>query len=68
MDSNEAIVRLRVLAEEVIRQCEQGKAPHVLPDTAQSFAETFQALDGYLVRGGDLPGSWARCWTRIGET
>lgn len=63
MDPNEALVRLRMLVEEMRAQ----EAAEVDPDEpgeyyriADEAVTAFDELDGWLARGGFLPAAWAR--------
>lgn len=51
MDPEETLRRLRVLAENAINDA-------VADEDAVEMAELFQAMDGWLSKGGFLPAAW----------
>lgn len=62
MDPNETLHELRDYAsrllDEVDRANKTGVADFSSSEEAYTMAEKFEALDGWLARGGFLPGSW----------
>ena len=64
MDPNETLKNLRSLTKHIIKT--QDMIPLSFMDStitaedAVQMAEWFEALDGWLSKGGFLPGRWAR--------
>ena len=57
MDPNEALRRAREATRKVFETIEGGSE---LRFASEDLAEAFEALDGWLSKGGFLPESWAR--------
>lgn len=53
MDPNETLRRLRIAYKIILND-----EPEVDADSAIDLAELCEALDGWLSRGGFLPGAW----------
>lgn len=58
MDPNEALKLARALLSDMRAAPNEGR----YAELADQFAEAFEALDGWLTRGGGLPTDWKiRC-------
>jgi len=60
MDPNANIKELLSLAASIRKDYEDEDGNGVDQDDANRLAELIEALDGWLSKGGFLPGRWAR--------
>lgn len=57
MDPNETLTKLRDLIGEIF---ETNEADDDCTDMAVEMAELFDALDGWIIKGGFLPDAWSK--------
>jgi hypothetical protein len=56
MDPDVALFQLRRLSRELQAECADAAA--IDPTNAEEMVEYFEALDGWLTKGGFLPKEW----------